>query len=120
MGGCVLGIPHCENPARRPVFPAAQPAATALGHGYRGSPASRRAATLSATWALNVLFAVAASCLRHVLLIDAVLTTGATAAAAGEVFRNAGVEKLSLWTVARTRSPPQTSGPNVEAGRSTE
>lgn len=45
--GCVLGIPHCENPTRRPAFPAAQPAATPLGHGYRGSPASRRAATLA-------------------------------------------------------------------------
>jgi len=49
----------------------------------------------------------AASRCRHVLLVDDVLTTGATAAAVGEVLQAAGVQKLSLWTVALTRSPPQ-------------
>ncbi|MSR09352.1 MAG: ComF family protein [Gammaproteobacteria bacterium] len=39
---------------------------------------------------------------RHVLLVDDVLTTGATATAVGEIFQAAGVRQLSLWTVART------------------
>jgi ComF family protein len=46
----------------------------------------------------------AAGC-RHVLLVDDVLTTGATAEALASVFLAAGVPRLSLWTVARTPSP---------------
>ncbi len=43
----------------------------------------------------------AARCQR-VLLVDDVLTTGATAEAVASVFQAAGVSRLSLWTVAYT------------------
>lgn len=46
----------------------------------------------------------AARC-RHVLLVDDVLTTGATAEAVARVFQAAGIPRLSLWTVARTPAP---------------
>lgn len=55
----------------------------------------------------------AATGCRHVLLVDDVLTTGATATAVGEVFRRAGVPRLSLWTVARTPLPGQATDRNV-------
>ena len=72
-----------------------------------GLGAARRRDNLRGAFALAD--ARAASRCRHVLLVDDVLTTGATAAAVGEVFQAAGVQRLSLWTVARTRSPPQTT-----------
>ncbi len=70
-----------------------------------GLGADRRRDNLRGAFALADA-RTAARC-RHVLLIDDVLTTGATAAAVGEIFLAAGVQRLSLWTVARTRSPPQ-------------
>ncbi len=54
----------------------------------------------------------AAGC-RHVLLVDDVLTTGATAAAVASVFQEAGVAELSLWTVARTPEPGQAAARKV-------
>ena len=50
---------------------------------------------------------------RHVLLIDDVLTTGATVSALTEVFQVAGVPEVSVWTVARTPPPSQTTARNV-------
>jgi ComF family protein len=47
----------------------------------------------------------AARACRHVLLVDDVLTTGATAAAVGNVFQAVGVRQLSLWTVALAPAP---------------
>lgn len=41
----------------------------------------------------------------HVVLVDDVLTTGATAQAIGAVLRSAGAERVELWTVARTLPP---------------
>ncbi len=70
-----------------------------------GLGAARRRDNLRGAFALAD--ARAAGRHRHVLLIDDVLTTGATAAAVGEIFQAAGVRSLSLWTVARTRSPGQ-------------
>jgi ComF family protein len=51
--------------------------------------------------------AQAASRCRHVLLVDDVLTTGATAEAVASAFQAAGVPRLSLWTVAYTPAPDQ-------------
>jgi len=45
--------------------------------------------------------------LHHVMLVDDVLTTGATAATLAAEFRAAGVPQLSLWTVAWTPSSAQ-------------
>ena len=50
---------------------------------------------------------------RRVLLIDDVLTTGATVSALAEVLQAAGVPALSVWTVARTPPPVQTTARNV-------
>jgi len=51
---------------------------------------------------------------RHVLLVDDVLTTGATAEAVARVFQAAGVPRLSLWTVARTPAPSPAPGQATE------
>jgi ComF family protein len=50
---------------------------------------------------------------RHVLLVDDVLTTGATAEAVASVFQAAGVPRLSLWTVAYTPAPDQAAARKV-------
>jgi len=42
---------------------------------------------------------------RHVLLVDDVLTTGATVAALASVFQAAGVPQLTVWAAAHTPSP---------------
>lgn len=39
---------------------------------------------------------------RHVALVEDVVTTGATAEAMGECLREAGVERLEIWALART------------------
>lgn len=76
-----------------------------------GLSAARRRDNLRGAFALANT--PAASRCGHVLLIDDVLTTGTTAAAVGEIFRAAGVQQLSLWTVARTRPPVQAAERNV-------
>jgi ComF family protein len=76
-----------------------------------GLGAARRRDNLRGAFALSD--ARVADRYRHVLLIDDVLTTGATAAAVGEIFQAAGVQRLSLWTVARTRAPLQATERNV-------
>jgi ComF family protein len=70
-----------------------------------GLGAARRHDNLRGAFALAD--PLAAGRCRHVLLVDDVLTTGATAAAVAEIFQAAGVGKLSLWTVARTPPPAQ-------------
>ncbi len=45
--------------------------------------------------------------LRHVVLIDDVVTTGATAEALARVLRQSGVDCVELWAVARTAQRPR-------------
>ncbi|MEZ5564134.1 MAG: ComF family protein [Gammaproteobacteria bacterium] len=45
------------------------------------------------------------ACFRHVLVVDDVLTTGATGLAVASLFRAAGAVEISFWTVARTPPP---------------
>lgn len=42
---------------------------------------------------------------RHVALVDDVLTTGATTEAASQVLKNAGIETVDVWVLARTPAP---------------
>lgn len=42
---------------------------------------------------------------QHVALVDDVLTTGSTADAAAKVLKKAGVQKVDIWTLARTPEP---------------
>lgn len=70
-----------------------------------GLGAARRRDNLRGAFALSD--ARAAGRCRHVLVVDDVLTTGATATAVAEIFQAAGVQELSLWTVARTPEPGQ-------------
>jgi ComF family protein len=42
---------------------------------------------------------------RHVALVDDVITTGATADAAARVLKRAGAERVDVWTLARTPGP---------------
>lgn len=65
--------------------------------------AGQRRENLRAAFALRDPAAVARC--RHVLLVDDVLTTGATLAALASLFRAAGVPRITAWTVAWT--PPQ-------------
>jgi len=44
---------------------------------------------------------------RHVMVVDDVVTTGATAEALAGLFAEAGVAEVTLWTVARTPEPGQ-------------
>jgi len=50
---------------------------------------------------------------RHVMIVDDVVTTGATAAAVAEQFLQAGVPEVTLWTVARTPEPDQPAARKV-------
>ncbi len=76
-----------------------------------GLGAARRHENLRGAFALAGVRALGGC--RHVLLVDDVLTTGATAAAVAQIFQAAGVPALSLWTVARTRPPAQPTERNV-------
>lgn len=82
------------------------PAQSALG-------AAQRRDNLRGAFALADARA-AARC-RHVLLVDDVLTTGATVEALASVFQAAGVPRLSLWTVACTPAP--SAAPDQAAAR---
>lgn len=65
-----------------------------------GLKAGRRWDNLRGAFALTQ--AGAGSGCRRLLVIDDVVTTGATAAALGALFQTAGVPSLALWTLART------------------
>jgi predicted amidophosphoribosyltransferase len=47
------------------------------------------------------------------MVVDDVVTTGATASALAELFRQAGVPEVTLWTVARTPEPGQPAARKV-------
>jgi ComF family protein len=70
-----------------------------------GLGAAARRDNLQGAFALTD--ATAAGRCRHVLLVDDVLTTGATAAALAARFQAAGVPEVSLCTAARTPEPGQ-------------
>ncbi len=44
---------------------------------------------------------------NHVALVDDVMTTGATAEAASQVLKQAGVQRVDVWVLARTPSPQE-------------
>jgi len=54
---------------------------------------------------------------RHVLVVDDVLTTGATGLAVAGLFRSAGVPDVRLWTVARAPPPGLPAGSGQAATR---
>jgi ComF family protein len=60
--------------------------------------------------ALRAAFVVSPSAVlqgRHVALVDDVLTTGATLAAAARTLRQQGAATVSVWVVARTEAPAE-------------
>lgn len=68
-----------------------------------GLGAAERARNLRGAFALRA-DAQIGQC-RHALIVDDVLTTGATAAAVARALQAAGIVTISLWTVARTPEP---------------
>lgn len=51
---------------------------------------------------LRGVFGVSGTLPRHVALVDDVITTGATAEELSQMLRNAGVEVIEIWAIART------------------
>jgi ComF family protein len=76
-----------------------------------GLRAAQRRDNLEGAFALADAGAAAAC--RHVLIVDDVLTTGATVGAVATIFRRAGVRRLSAWTVAKTPARAQATARNV-------
>ncbi len=52
--------------------------------------------------------------IRHVALVDDVLTTGSTAVAAASALRRLGLERISIWAVARPASASFTPGDSAD------
>lgn len=70
-----------------------------------GLPAAERQANLRGAFTLPDPAGVAGC--RHILVVDDVLTTGATAAALGTLLHAAGARALTLWAVAWTAPQAQ-------------
>ena len=72
-------------------------------------PAARRAANVRGAFAASARAAG-----RALLLVDDVVTTGATARAAAEALRRAGAKRVDLLAFARTPEPDGFRGPEAE------
>ncbi len=87
-----LGLPVLEGYALRVRATAAQ----------SDLPRAARARNVAGAFALRRPLPV-----RHVALVDDVITTGQTLAALARALKAAGVETVEAWAVARTPPPPE-------------
>ena len=87
--GSVLGIPVCHNICNRIINTSPQSAVSAVLRGRN----------------LKGAFALSKNCAslpEHVVIIDDVITTGATVNELAHVLRKGGVERVDVWASART------------------
>ncbi|MCB1785007.1 MAG: ComF family protein [Gammaproteobacteria bacterium] len=83
-------------------------AALRRGDGARPQRGLGRAARLRN---LQGAFAAAAGLPSHIALVDDVITTGATVEAASRALREAGVQQIEVWAIARTPRARRTTAP---------
>ena len=68
----------------------------------KGLSAKDRQANLASAFSVNVKALQKLPSVTHVVLVDDVITTGATMKAAAQCLRHAGIERVDIWAVART------------------
>ena len=68
----------------------------------KGLSAKDRQANLASAFSVNVKALQKLPSVTHVVLVDDVITTGATMKAAAQCLHDAGIERIDIWAVART------------------
>ena len=104
------GFNQAHEIARRVAVSLAIPMARGLARIRDSAPQAMLAWTARASNVRNAFVGDSSLCGQRVAIVDDVMTTGATLAAAAEAARRAGAVAVEAWVVARTPPPAATSG----------